>query len=273
VSRGRTWRLVGLGAAGEPAAFSGPDNMALDQALLESVQAGGLPALRLYRWNPPCLSLGRNQPARGFHAALEAGGAVAVVRRPTGGMAVLHDRELTYAVVLPVGELGGPRDSYVAINCALAAGLQRLGVPARLAAGGAVGRPRAGPCFSAAAPGEVVAAGRKLVGSAQRRIGRALLQHGSILIEGDQTAAGAGAGPAASAGHGGPVPTAESRPAVLAELLGRQPAWPELTAAIVAGFQDVLGIRLAPGPVSPEEAERAAAHTLLYASADWTWRH
>src|SRR5690606_17502269 len=96
--------------------------------------------------------------------------AVDFVRRPTGGRAVLHDRELTYAVVVPHRALGGPRAAYRAINEALVMGLRALGVDASVSERGRVLPPDAGPCFQVAAPGEVVADGRKLVGSAQARL-------------------------------------------------------------------------------------------------------
>src|SRR4028119_1470164 len=100
---GRRWRLIDTPPA--PGAW----NMAVDEALAESVRQGGLPVLRLYRWSPRCLSLGRNQPARGRYdtAALAARG-IDVVRRPTGGRAVLHDRELAYCAAVPQALLRGP---------------------------------------------------------------------------------------------------------------------------------------------------------------------
>jgi lipoyl(octanoyl) transferase len=259
----RRWRLIGLDEAGQPGSAPGPYNMALDVALLEGVQAGGRPALRLYRWSHPCLSLGRNQPARGFYdAAAAAASGLSIVRRPTGGMAVLHDAELTYAVAAPVRELGSPRVAYLEINRALVAGLRRLGVAAQLAVAGFVPPPVPGPCFQAAAPGEVEADGRKLVGSAQRRQGRALLQHGSILVGGSQAAAAELAG----VGEHGPPP------ALLAELLGRVPTWQELSAAVVAGFETALGICFAREPISSGELTRARALTRQFASPEWTWR-
>ncbi|MBI4545791.1 MAG: hypothetical protein HY703_11390, partial [Gemmatimonadetes bacterium] len=121
------WRLIETGP------LCGAENMALDQALLESVQAGGRPVLRFYRWSPPCLSLGRNQPWGPWAAPPPAEYGVAVVRRPTGGGAVYHDRELTYAVAIPIGMLGGPRATYFAIHGGLGAGLRQLGVPVETA--------------------------------------------------------------------------------------------------------------------------------------------
>ena len=162
--------------------------MAVDHALAACAR-GGEGVLRLYRWSRPTLSLGRNEPAGAYPLdAVRARGAD-VVRRPTGGRAVLHDAELTYAVVAPVG--WGARAAYRAINLALAGALRALGAPVALSGEARPLAPDAGPCFGAPAPGEVVAAGRKLVGSAQARIGGALLQHGSILLAGSQPGPGA----------------------------------------------------------------------------------
>ncbi|MGH7443696.1 MAG: lipoate--protein ligase family protein, partial [Longimicrobiales bacterium] len=166
--------------------------MAVDQALLESVAAGAPPVLRLYRWRPACLSFGRNQAAAGIYNESRARLlGIGIVRRPTGGLSVLHDAELTYAVVAPAAMLGGPRAAYHAINRALAMGLQDLGIPAELAGGArrtsvTAAFRGAQPCFALPAGGEVVVNGRKLVGSAQRVERRTILQHGSILLDGSQ---------------------------------------------------------------------------------------
>jgi lipoate-protein ligase A len=250
--------------------------MAIDQALLEAVEAGGLPALRFYYWEPPCLSLGRNQPARGIYdTAAAAARGIDIVRRPTGGRAVLHDRELTYCVVVRVGELGPPRETYAAINRALVAGLRRLGVPALVvpAPAAAPAQPAwqealgASPCFDVAAPGEVVAEGRKLIGSAQRRDGGVLLQHGSLLLDGDQAAV------VELRLDPGPIPPALlPRPATLRELLGEAPPRAALEQALAAGFEEALGIRLAPAALSGAEMQAAARWRAHFESEAWTWR-
>lgn len=292
------WRLID-----DAAARAGPANMAIDQALLESVQAGGRPALRFYRWRPACLSFGRNQPARGLcDPARAAARGIDIVRRPTGGLAVLHDRELTYAAVLPVGLLGSPRETYRALNRALVDGLRRIGLAAELAPAApavalvavrATAAPAAGSaspthgvmpaastspggesataaaalaavtasCFQAPAPGEVVVAGRKLVGSAQRVERRAILQHGSLLLDGDQSLV--------AELMAGPPPPA---PATLASALGRAPEPAELVEALCAGFESALGIRLAPGALSSAERDRARALEAHFSSDAWTWR-
>lgn len=240
--------------------------MALDEALAASVRAGGPPALRFYRWSPPCLSLGRNQPADGYdRAALRARG-IDVVRRPTGGRAVLHHRELTYSVAVRDGALGAPRDAYRAVNRALVAGLARLGVAAELHAGsgGRAPSPSLAPCFEKPVEGEVTAGGGKLVGSAQRRWDGVLLQHGSIPLEDDQAALAellaepwrAPAGAAAAS---------------LSGLLGRVPGWEELTSALAEGWRESLGVELAEAAPTPAERRRAEALRARYADAAWTW--
>lgn len=244
--------------------------MAVDAALLESVQRTGLPVLRLYTWEPACLSFGRNQRAAGVYDEGRARAAgIDIVRRPTGGLAVLHDHELTYCVLAPLHLLGGPRGSYAAINRALVEGLRLLGVPAAQAEGTRGRGPShaaAEPCFQAPAPGEVVAHGRKLVGSAQRCERGALLQHGSILLAGSQTrvldllAAAAGEPPA----HDGSI--------ALRELLRSEPAAADVASAVCRGFECVSGTRLAPGTLTDEEHERTGNLIALYDSPEWTWR-
>ena len=255
------WRLIDTPPA--PGAW----NMAVDEALAATVAGGGAPVLRFYRWEPACLSLGRNQPARGRYdlAALAAAG-IEVVRRPTGGRAVLHRRELTYSVAAPVALLGAPRRAYAAINRALVAGLRHLGAAASLqpATSTRAPLPSLAPCFAEPVEGEVVAGGRKLVGSAQRLLGSVLLQHGSLPLHDDQSAVAALlAAPDPSA--------AEAPPATLTGVLGREPAWDELTAALAAGWAEGLGAVLHPDALSEAEAGLAREAAARYAGPAWTW--
>lgn len=175
----------------EPQGRPGAENMALDQQLLEEVESrgDGVAYLRLYRWSPACLSLGRNERASARYDRHRIEKLrLPVVRRPTGGRAVWHDREVTYAVAAPLAAFGSLGESYRAIHFRLLCALRRLGVPATLSSGPPRGaRLDIGPCFSAAVGGEIVVNGNKLVGSAQVRARRAFLQHGSILLEGDQS--------------------------------------------------------------------------------------
>lgn len=278
------WRLIlGDGGAGGLNGAAGARNMAVDQALLASVQEGGPATLRLYCWNPPCLSLGRNQHAAGLYDLDRAAASgIDIVRRPTGGLAVLHDLELTYCVLAPVALLGGARAAYTSINRALVEGLSALGVPAGLAGGGPARRPladAADPCFERPAAGEVVAAGRKLVGSAQRCERGALLQHGSILLDGTQSAvatllAGASAGTDGDLdAPPGSTISASSGAVTLRELLGRDVQPDELIAPLLSGFARVFGIRLAPDTINRDERVRADGLEGHYRAASWTWRH
>jgi len=269
-----TWRLL------RDAPVPGARNMALDHALAACLGEGEA-VLRLYGWARPTVSFGRNEPARGLYGDLPG---VDLVRRPTGGRAVVHWRELTYAVVAPVRAWGGPRAAYVAINEALAGALRTLGVPVELAgaaaalgdaaeatgAGGwaaALG-PDAGPCFQSPAPGEVVVVGRKLVGSAQARLAGSLLQHGSILLHDDQAILErlAGGGVGAAGDRGG------ARPATLGELVG-DVGIDELAELVAMSLRETFGGSWAPGGYQPREIETAARlEAERYARDSWTWR-
>jgi len=163
--------------------------MARDQALLEDADRAGGATLRLYRWTPPCLSFGRHEPAtRRYDRARVEQLGLDVVRRPTGGRAVWHEQEVTYAVAAPVNVFGSLRAAYHAIHARLAAALCSLGADASLAPDRPTARAadRSGSCFDAPTGGEVLVAGRKVIGSAQVQHGRAFLQHGSILLDGTQ---------------------------------------------------------------------------------------
>ena len=153
-------------------------NMAIDAVLLQRAEAGES-WLRLYAWEP-CLSFGRHEPAaRRYDADGITARGLQVVRRPTGGRAVWHAGELTYAVAAPSAGFGGLRDAYGTIHGLLCDALRSLGVNAELAPPHAAAPVDAGACFASGAGGEVMVGGRKLVGSAQLRQGTALLQHGT----------------------------------------------------------------------------------------------
>jgi lipoate-protein ligase A len=166
-------------------AARGAWNMAVDEALLEGLCAGiSVPTLRFYEWEPAALSLGYSQdPGVVDFAECERLG-IDVVRRLTGGRAVLHAAELTYALTMPIGG-ESVAESYCRISKAIAAALARAlssgGVEVSLAPGG---RPqsRAADCFAVATQADLLADGKKIVGSAQVRRRGHLLQHGSIKI-------------------------------------------------------------------------------------------
>jgi lipoyl(octanoyl) transferase len=227
--------------------------MSIDRDLLERADRSGTPTLRLYRFHPRCLSFGRNEPVteQFDRAEIERLG-IDVVRRPTGGRAVWHEHEVTYAVAAPIEMFGSLREAYCGIHERIAVALRSLGVDATLAPRSPRpdGRPRPhgrGSCFASATGGEVLVRGRKLVGSAQVRSGSAFLQHGSILIDAVSN------------------PFADFADATsLTTELGRPVTFDEVANAIIAQWE-ALGHPTAPyRPVPPVTAP--------FSDPDWTWR-
>jgi lipoyl(octanoyl) transferase len=162
-------------------------NMAIDQTLLDRADEYRESWLRLYQWQPHCLSFGRHEPATQRYDVerIQALG-LDTVRRPTGGRAVWHGRELTYAVAAPNPRFGSLRAAYLEIHEMLRDALRALRLEVSLAPQTRGVPVNAGACFSQPAGGEVMVAGRKVIGSAQLRRGDALLQHGSVLLHDDQ---------------------------------------------------------------------------------------
>lgn len=177
------WRVIDTGA--DPGAY----NMGVDQALAEGAARG--PVLRFYGWDPPAVSCGYGQRVE-REVDLDACRALGidVVRRPTGGRAVLHWEELTYSVVCDPDDFdmgAGIEDAHRVIAECLAEGLRGFGVAVdlertRRPVEWSRGPQATSPCFSSAARWELKCGGRKLVGSAQRRLREGMLQHGSILL-------------------------------------------------------------------------------------------
>ncbi len=164
------------------AVADGPHNMAADEVLLESAQAGTA-SLRLYGWAEPTVSLGYFQP-EALRRTEPGLASLPFVRRPSGGGALVHDREVTYALALPPGPPWQGRLSWLCrMHAILARALDRLGVKAA-----SCGRPGAEPfagllCFQHVTPGDLLIGAAKVAGSAQRRQRGALMQHGALLLE------------------------------------------------------------------------------------------
>ena len=236
-------------------------NMAIDRALLERAAAGES-WLRLYAWSPSCLSFGRHEPAgRRYDRERIAALGLDVVRRPTGGRAVWHARELTYAVAAPATALGTLREAYGEIHRVIRNALRTLGVPAELAPARAAIRPDAGACFAAPAGGEVIVGDYKVVGSAQLREDGALLQHGSILLAEDQAMV--------ALITRGDAPADRSAP--LSRVLGRSVGWAEAAEAVTGAAADRWG---APGERVDDCAsvvQQAHGHAARFRASAWTW--
>jgi lipoate-protein ligase A len=256
----------------------GAVQMALDEALLAACAddpAGFVPVLRLYRFEPPCLSLGRFQPFADVDVGACAAGGVEIVRRPTGGQAVLHERDLTYALIAPADAspfAGGVRASARRIGGALAAAARLLGAAATVAGPDPPPGRRPADCFAVTGAFEPVVEGRKLAGSAQLRRGPAALQHGTLRLHADAGRAARYLAPVPGAADRGPAP-ATGRPVSLAEAAGRPVSFDEAAAAIVAAFRVTLGLTFADGALTPAEQARAAAlEQTRYRTAAWTLR-
>jgi lipoyl(octanoyl) transferase len=236
--------------------------MAIDLALLQRAARTGECWLRLYTWQPHCLSFGRNEPAqrRYDRAKIERAG-LAVVRRPTGGRAVWHARELTYAVAAPADAMGSLRNAYLEIHRMLGSALRRLGAEASLAGASPSSGLDAGACFAQPVGGELLVSGRKVVGSAQLREGGALLQHGSILLADDQRVVGA-------VTQGG---TPADGSAALGDLLGREVSTVEAAVAVADAAKDRWGDAWTDGPGATTLLTDAEAHLARFRSEQWTW--
>jgi lipoyl(octanoyl) transferase len=263
------WRLIVDGQG------DGPSNMAVDEAILRSVVAGeSLPTLRFYGWRPPCLSLGRNQPLADVDLAACRAAGIDVVRRPSGGQAILHTDELTYSVVLlqndPRSE-GGVLEAYRRISGGLLVGLEALGVAAIQAVGQRGDSHAKTPiCFEAPSDYEITVGGRKLVGSAQWRSQGGVLQHGSLPLFGDPTRIACymlmedGARQEKRRWLLG-------RMATLEEASGRLYSFQQAVDAIAEGLAKALNLDLIRGEVSPGERTLARAlRESRYVAQEWT---
>jgi lipoate-protein ligase A len=251
--------------------LDGAANMALDEALLLSrLGGGGPPTLRFFAWAPPTVSLGYGQRLDGrvdLVAAERMG--IGVVRRPTGGSAILHEgpeRELTYSVAAAAGDFPGADDllaTYRWIGAALEAGLAALGAPVAMVPV-QPSDPRTMPAFCFARTGsyELEVGGLKLVGSAQRRQGAGFLQHGAVMLGADRDRLAQ-------------VFPAEHEPlagmTTLEAVLGRRPTFDETRDRLADGFRRVHRLDLVPGGLTPAETEVADALARdKYGSTDWT---
>lgn len=236
-------------------------NMAVDDALLACASDVGPPTLRLYAWSAPTLSLGYFQPVSDVDLTACRARGIEVVRRPTGGRAVLHDDELTYAVVAPLHRFpGGVSVVYHQISQALAEALAVLGIPTSMQRHHA--RARSAACFDTPAFAELCVAGKKVSGGAQTRTRHALLQHGSLPLSfpGDALAAALRLGPVA-------LRALRRQAAGIGEFAPVD--GPQLACALKGVFARRFG-PLEPGGLSRREATLARALTTeKYAALDW----
>ena len=247
------WRLLWSPPA------DGATQMAIDGAIVEAVAAGEAPpTVRFYRWDPPCLSLGRSQPVEEVDLSRCRADGVEVVRRPTGGRAILHADELTYSVIFPEADpraAGGIPETFRRFAQAFAAALRALGVPDVALAPPLDPRVRGEGfvCFEVPTDSELTVGGRKIMGSAQWRHRGVVLQHGSLPLDGDP-------GAIARYLRRGPDPERLRRRAItLREAVGHPVAFEAAAEAILIAFRELLNIHVFPGNLTPAEAARIPA--------------
>ncbi len=249
------WRFLDTG-------FNAGDyNLALDAAIVR----GGfceVPTLRVFRWQPYCISLGYHQKEEEINLVACRMAGIDVARRPTAGRAILHAEELTYSVVIPGRHPWFemlPLDFYRRISEALAFSVQILGVNAQFAPGERLyheGKPLRLSCFASAARNEILARGKKIIGSAQRRFRGGVLQHGSILLnDGHERLIDFLAG--AADGIEAERARLQDHTATLAHICGRIVTFAEVQHALKRGFEEKLEIVLRDDEVLPAEAELA----------------
>jgi len=255
--------------------------MAIDEALLETMDfSAAQPILRLYAWNPPCLSIGYAQSITEIDITRLKDLGWGLVRRITGGRAILHTDELTYAVIGPHSEPrlgGGVLKSYRRLSSALLAALIRVGLPAQ-----ALHHPKDESsasseqepvCFEQTSKYEITVHGKKLIGSAQARKKTGVLQHGTLPLYGDLTRITQVLNFDSEDQRASVAQRLLSRATTVERILKQPPSW-ELTAkAFVTAFGETLNLNLRPSELTPEELSRAEVLVKeKYALPKWTKR-
>jgi lipoate-protein ligase A len=267
-----TWRYLCTPPA------HGAWNMAVDEAVLEAAGRGeSLPTLRLYAWQPACLSLGYSQSFKDVDLPrLEANGWE-LVRRATGGRAILHVDELTYSVVAPLDDpllRGSVLESYQRLARALVTAVRSLGLPVELEENAPPPNAANGPvCFEVPSAYEIVVGGKKLIGSAQSRKKEGVLQHGTFPLCGDLTRITQALVFPDQQSRLASGQKLLSRAATAESVTGRLISWETAAAAFVDAFETTLDIKFVPGELTV--AERARAEELVqnkYDHPGWTER-
>jgi lipoyl(octanoyl) transferase len=259
-------------------AYDGATNMAIDEALLRQIGARkAIPSVRLFRWDPACLSLGVGQPASDADRDLIRQHGWHVVRRLTGGRAILHTDEITYSVALPNDHplvAGTIVDSYRRISKGLLRALELLGMVAQ-AEPQALDAPKlTGPvCFEVPSNYEIAVDGKKMLGSAQVRKHSGMLQHGSLPLTGDLSRICESLVFADQSGRDDAKQRVLTRAITLHDALGRNVTWDEAADAIIQAFEEVFAVQLERSELSAEEQQVADdLRTTRYMADEWTLR-
>ena len=257
-------------------------NMALDEAILEHAQAGrseSLPTLRLYAWDPACLSLGHAQPFADVDAARLKERGWDVVRRATGGRAILHTDEITYSIIAPNGEprvAGTVLESYNRLAQALLLAVKELQLPVEMKelADRNESINNTNPvCFEVPSTYEITVDGKKLIGSAQARKKEGVLQHGSLPLNGDLSRICQVLVFEDEAARENASKRLLERAATVESALGREIGWETAARAFIHAFESQLGLSLKRGELSESESKRTVELVKeKYDHPSWTER-
>ena len=254
-------------------------NMAVDEAVLNSIGNGAsLPTLRLYAWTPACLSLGRAQPFADVDVHRLRARGWDVVRRLTGGRAILHINELTYSVAGPAAHpllAGSVLESYNRLARALLAAVHAIGLEVKMKEGKADESGKSNPvCFEVPSTYEItVEGGKKLIGSAQARRREGVLQHGSLPLTGDLARITEALTFADESARKDAATRLLARAATVESVLGRAVDWETAARALVRAFEVELKITLERGELSREEISRTEELVReKYDHPSWTGR-
>lgn len=255
--------------------------MAIDEAILHALADGdGSPTLRFFQWEPPCLSLGYNQHWQEVDEAACRRLGYTWTRRPTGGKAILHTDEVTYSLIIPQADpriQGGIVESYRILSFGLLRGLARLGVQATQAhrneTSAHAREGRGGPvCFDTPSRYEITWEGKKLIGSAQLRRRGIVLQHGTLPLSGDLNRILAALDFSAEE-RALQAELLPQRATTLAQVLGKELSFADVTPALIAGFAEQLNLTLPELPLTEQELRRAdQLRAEQYAHDSWNKR-
>lgn len=250
--------------------------MAADESILEHVGRGEARAtLRLYAWNPPCLSLGCAQSFADADVARLKANGWDVVRRLTGGRAILHADELTYSVIGGADEpilAGGVLESYSCLAQALLFAVEKLGMQVKMQAGQTSNMINP-VCFETPSAYEITVDEKKLIGSAQARRKAGVLQHGSLPLTGDLARVCDALSFENEAARIDAAQRLLTHATTVESALGEKKDWETATRFLVEGFEARLGIRFEVGEISASESQRADELVQeKYANPAWTER-
>ncbi len=261
----------------------GPTNMAVDEAILLAVaESSAPPTLRFFGWMPPCLSLGYAQPIAEVDLERLRERGWDLVRRPTGGRAILHTDELTYSVIAPMSEprvAGGVIESYRRLSRGLMRGLEIMGLRVRADKEHGENSKLPAPnvknpvCFEVPSNYEITAGDKKLLGSAQVRKRRVVLQHGTLPLVGDIGRICDALGFDSDEERQRVRARVHQRATTVHDVLGREVGWEEAARAMARGFAEALNLALEESPLTPSESELAAKlRGEKYAGEAWNRR-